>query len=328
MEKKMPQNINHIIFWAVLSILFFLSFQIIHSYLIPLISAFVLAYVIQPLYCFLSKKMNKHLSALFSLAIPLLALLLPFIIIANTFVHQILSATSSGSIAEIIAYLSSLSFISSLNLDLQDIKSQFLSFILPIIKNTIIALPALIIGAFITLLGAYYILINWSFLSSSLKEYLTFKEKERVSREIGETTDRIVRGYLLVAILEFIIAFVGFFIAGVDYYILFPFLIAAFAFIPLLGPGLVWIPLALFYFATGNIYAGIIITITGLIISVLIDGFLAAKIAGDQARIHPLLMLVGVLGGVPLFGIFGFIIGPLILVYTIKLIQESIKQPR
>ncbi len=43
---------------------------------------------------------------------------------------------------------------------------------------------------------------------------------------------------------------------------------------------------------------------------------------GDKANIHPFVMMIGVLGGIAIFGIFGFILGPLILVYTIKLVQE------
>jgi predicted PurR-regulated permease PerM len=195
----------------------------------------------------------------------------------------------------------------------------------PVVKEIIIGLPSFVIGVIITLVGAYYILINWSSLSSTLRFYLPFRERERVFKEIADATDSIVRGYLLIAIIEFIVALIGFMIAGADYFILFSFLIAIFAFIPLLGPGLVWIPLALYHFVTGNTYAGIIIAITGLIISIIIDGFLVAKIVGDKARINPLVMLIGILGGVPIFGIFGIIIGPLILFYTLKLIKESIE---
>ncbi len=269
--------------------------------------------------------MNKHLSAILSLIIPALILFAPLIFITNTLVRQMLAATKAGSLSQIVNYISSLTVFSSLGLNVQEIQGHFFSFIIPLAKDALVALPALIIGTVIIILGAYYILINWSFLSTSLKYYLPFPEKERVSKEIATATDKIVKGYLLVALLEFIVAFIGFFIAGVDYFILFPFLIAIFAFIPLVGPGIVWIPLALFYFMTGNVYAGIVIAITGLIISIIIDGIVSAKIAGDQARIHPLLMFIGILGGVPIFGIFGFIIGPLILLYTIKLLQESMR---
>jgi len=45
---------------------------------------------------------------------------------------------------------------------------------------------------------------------------------------------------------------------------------------------------------------------------------------GEKAKINPLIMLVGIIGGISIFGVFGFIIGPLILTYTLKLINEVI----
>jgi len=67
------------------------------------------------------------------------------------------------------------------------------------------------------------------------------------------------------------------------------------------------------------------VVITGLIISIFIENFVFAQVVGRQAKIHPLIVLIGVFGGVPLFGIFGFIIGPLLLVYTINLIENAVK---
>ncbi|MBM3233067.1 AI-2E family transporter [Candidatus Pacearchaeota archaeon] len=325
MEKKVPQHLYHIFFWAVMAILFFISFRIVQPFFISLISAFVLAFLMQPLYLLLLRKTNKFIAAVLALAMPLLVLIIPLVYLTSTLAKEILSAINSDSMDQLILFLQSWKPLTYLNLDIQELQNQIVFIIAPVIKEIIIGLPSFVIGTIITLVGAYYILINWSSLSSALRYYLPFKEKERVAKEIADATDSIVRGYLLIAAIEFIVALIGFKIAGTNYFILFSFFIAIFAFIPLLGPGLVWIPLALYNFAIGDIYAGVIITTTGLIISIIIDGLLVAKIIGDKAKINPLVMLIGILGGVPIFGIFGVIIGPLILFYTLKLIIESIE---
>ncbi len=324
----MPQHLHHVIFWTIMAILFFLSFLIIRPYLTALISAFVLAYLIQPFYVFLRKRMNRHLAAFLALALPLLILAIPALLIIGTLAREIIGAVNSQSFTQLLVSLQSSEFFASLPFNIHELQSQIFAWTLPVVREMLLSLPTFVIGFLIIFIGAYYILINWSVLSSTLKSYLPFKEKERVALEIGKATDGIVKGYLLIALLEFVIAFIGFKIAGIEYYIFLSFLIALFAFIPLLGPGLVWIPLTFYYFLNGNMFASITILITGLIISIIVDGFLVAKVVGDKARIHPLVMLVGILGGVPLFGIFGIIIGPLVLLYTLKLIEESIKSAK
>jgi predicted PurR-regulated permease PerM len=64
--------------------------------------------------------------------------------------------------------------------------------------------------------------------------------------------------------------------------------------------------------------------LTWLIVSFFVETFIATKVLSGQSRIHPLVMLLGIIGGTTLFGLFGFIIGPLILVYTIRLVKELV----
>src|SRR3989338_2638069 len=66
------------------------------------------------------------------------------------------------------------------------------------------------------------------------------------------------------------------------------------------------------------------VIIVGLIISLVIEILLRNKLVGSSTGINPLVMLIGIIGGMTIFGLFGFIIGPLILVYTLKLIQQTV----
>ena len=126
------------------------------------------------------------------------------------------------------------------------------------------------------------------------------------------------------ALIEFVVGVIGFYLVGVKAYILLPALIFLFAFIPGLGPVLVWGPLAIFYIALQDYPTGIGVIIVGLIISLVIEILLRNKLVGSSTGINPLVMLIGIIGGMTIFGLFGFIIGPLILVYTLKLIQQTV----
>lgn len=82
--------------------------------------------------------------------------------------------------------------------------------------------------------------------------------------------------------------------------------------IPALGSFIVWLPAALIMFATGNIIQGIIILIIGTFVISVIDNLLRPILVGKGTEMHPVIVLFSTLGGIFLFGISGFIIGPII----------------
>ncbi len=326
MKNEAPPAAKYL-FWLGLIVLIILSYYIIQEFILALVSAFILSYLIRPVYLFLSRKMNKHLAAIISVIIIILIIVIPIVFLIRSLVIQIISLINSGFFTSFLETMSGLPIFTSDKINLSEIQNQIATWIISKITHTITAIPSIIISIFISLFSIYYILTNWDALVKILTSYLPFKEKEKVSGEISKATSQIVYGYVLVAILEFIVAFIGFKIAGAAFYIVFPFLIAIFAFIPLLGPAIVWAPTAAYYFITGEYYTAIVLLITGLILSIVIDNIIGPKIVGGKARIHPLLMLLGVLGGIPVFGIFGFIIGPLVLVYAIKLLDAAFTSP-
>jgi len=82
--------------------------------------------------------------------------------------------------------------------------------------------------------------------------------------------------------------------------------------IPVAGTGLVWVPAALFLFFTGHIGAGIVVVAVGALIIGSIDNFLRPMLVGKEIKMHDLLVLLSTLGGLGMFGLTGFIIGPVL----------------
>ena len=111
-------------------------------------------------------------------------------------------------------------------------------------------------------------------------------------------------------------------------------LMAFAALIPFVGTPIIWLPAALYRFSNGlasgnnwKITSGIILFLYGALIISTIDNFLKPKIIGDKAEVHPILVLLGVLGGLKLFGIIGIIIGPVILA-VFKMVVEIYEEER
>jgi predicted PurR-regulated permease PerM len=322
-DEVQSNSIKKYALWSVIAILVILSFFIIRDYIIPLISAFILAYLAKPLYSWFNKKFSNQISAAFCIVIIILVIVIPLTLLIGSLANIASQSISIEGLSNIESKISSLPLLK--NIDVTVLNEKLTSVLISIVTSTLRQIPSLALTLLITLLGVYFILLNWPMLAANLKKYLPFKDKTRIASEIGAATHNIIYGYLLIAIIEFIIAAVGFSISGVSYALIYATIIAIFAFVPGVGPGAVWILLAIFHLFSQDYTAAIGIIITGLVISFGVDTFLVVKVVGSKSRIHPLILLVGILGGVPLFGIFGFIIGPLVLVYTIKLIEEAFR---
>lgn len=314
---------NYFIIGA-LVLLLFLSYKIISPYLIAIINAFILAYLIKPLYSLINKKFNKSISAIASILIMGITILLPAYFIIKKIATETNKIILNTDISQIISQLSSIKILE--NVDLVSIFNHGINYLLSSIGSIISYLPSMILSLIITLLGIFYILTNWEKLTAHLEKFLPVKNKKQKMKEIKEKTNAIIYGLLLIGIIEGLFSLVGFYLVGVDNYFIPAILIFFSALIPGVGAGLIWIPLAIYTLITGDMQTFIGIVIVGAITSYVIDLYLGTKILGNKAKVNPFVMFVGILGGISVFGIFGFIIGPLILVYTIELVEHFIKK--
>ncbi|MBC8156177.1 MAG: AI-2E family transporter, partial [Bacteroidetes bacterium] len=100
------------------------------------------------------------------------------------------------------------------------------------------------------------------------------------------------------------------------------------SFVPVLGTPIVWVPAGLIQISQGNTTQGVGILLVGAIVVTNIDNVLRITLAKRMGDIHPLITFAGILLGIPVFGIVGLVIGPLLLSYFIVLINVFEKQNR
>jgi predicted PurR-regulated permease PerM len=127
----------------------------------------------------------------------------------------------------------------------------------------------------------------------------------------------MVMGQIVVGLVQGFLAWLAFVFLGVPNPVLWGFVTAIISIIPLLGAVIVWLPITIYLFilgyTTGVYWKAIALFIFGSCVISTIDNILKPKIVGDRARIHPLIILFGILGGIQLVGIPGILIGPMIL---------------
>lgn len=307
---------------ALFIVIVVMTFLIIKPFVLSIITAFILAYLIRPIEKMLSRTMPKKLSAALAVFIIVIIILLPIAAITAGIVSQALQAISSVEFKAFLSQVSNSALFQNLNINAGALTDKGIQFLASSFGAITITIAEKIVGLFIIVLSMFYILVSWDSLAAKAKKYIPFRNKEKVSKEISDITDSLIYGTFFVAIIEFIIAAVGLWLAGIEAFWLLATIVGISAFIPALGPGLVWVPALIYKIFQGEYVSAIILLAMGLIISVYIDTFVRANITGKKAKVHPFIILIGIFGGVALFGLVGFIIGPLILSYTLKLLEE------
>ena len=131
----------------------------------------------------------------------------------------------------------------------------------------------------------------------------------------------VVFGFVITAALQGLFGALGFLIFQLSSPLVWGLIMMILALIPFLGPALVWFPIGVIQLISGNLFSGIGLLLYGAIIISSIDNIVRPKIISYKSNIHPLLILLGVVGGLKLFGFIGIVIGPVVLVFLMTILK-------
>ena len=173
----------------------------------------------------------------------------------------------------------------------------------------------LLITTVVMIFLLYFMLISSNEMEKYVFDLLPFNEanKHAVTREVHQIVASNAIGIPLLAVLQGVVAFLGYWAAGVPSFILFGILTAFATIIPLVGTGIVWAPLVVYLALTGNWIAAIGLLAYCVIILINIDNVFRFVLQKKLADIHPLITVFGVVLGLKIFGFWGIIFGPLLI---------------
>ncbi|MEM4605852.1 MAG: AI-2E family transporter [Candidatus Pacearchaeota archaeon] len=314
-------DIKKYLFLTFLLILLFYSYMIIKDFITIILSSFILSYIMLPLHKKISKKTNKYLSASICIFLSLFLITLLLFIIGKNLYLQVEEIIQNKSAQEVLDNIKSL-------IERQKVPytQNILSFIEKNTENFIYSFSDIIINfikgminLIVVFFMSYFILIHWDRIKKEFYEILPFENKTKIMEKIKSTSDSIIKTSFLIAFLEFLISLIFFKIMGLKYYFFLAFLIAVLAFIPLIGPAVVWLPIIIFSLINQNYFTAIAFLIYGVVMSYLIDSLLRNIISSKEAKINPIIMFIGLVGGIKIFGLAGIIVGPVILIITLQI---------
>lgn len=150
-----------------------------------------------------------------------------------------------------------------------------------------------------------------------LAVYRNLPFPDKIEKHIGDRMvqifDAVVKGNLLVSIMQGAVIGIVFWFAGLSTPLLWGAVAAPFALIPVIGTAVVWLPGALYLYAHDQHAAAIIMAVTCLVFYFLLENLLKPVLLDKDLNLHPLFLFLAIVGGLNAFGVKGLILGPFIV---------------
>ncbi len=333
------KNYNVYFFFALLVGVSVLIYFLIKPFLVPFIIAAILAQFFYPAYNVLLKATGNRRG----LSSGLVCLLIAVIIIAPLFFVTTLVISEVGGvindfsgnasrigwvIQNINARLADFSYLETFRIETVINQETIMSFIKSISQNTLAIIQSTYRGvghfvfvSFITFFSLFYLFIDGKRFLKVIVRFSPLKDKyeELLLQKFVSISRATIKGTSLIAIFQGVIGAILFGATGVSSPVLLGILMTISSVIPTVGSGLIWVPVGIIMILIGYPAKGIIILAVGGLVIGSVDNILRQKLIGRDVTMHPLLILLSTLGGLGIFGIAGFIIGPIIMALFLAL---------
>ncbi len=314
--------------FGLLVVLGFVAFRIVGVFLDYVLVALFLAYLTYPAYPWLRRRLrNRQLAAFVLLIIILGAVLVPLGFIAAELGKEL------QGVGEAVGEGGLENFTSALRDDLskrfgregadptndfvfERIQENVEAVVNRLVDNLFAALAEAAIGLFILIYVMYYLYLDGPRFIQFLQEILPMQEAHRdlLFHEIALVVKAVMYGQVLTALMQAIIGGIGFWIFGVPNVVFWAVLMFILALLPIVGPPLVWAPAVVYlWIIQGDQFSAVGLGIYSAILVSTIDNIIRPKLIGSKAHVHPVIVLLGVLGGIAVFGFSGLVLGPLVL---------------
>jgi predicted PurR-regulated permease PerM len=311
---------------SILFLLFFILYGL-KEYLSSFLGSIIIYILFLPLFRFLveKKRWKISLTAIFIILLSFIVIVLPFLFLSVLLTDKIVYYTTHYQ--EITKFISSIeNFIGFKLNDKATIASiatnvgSYLSGLFPsLVTGTLDVFIILGLMYFVM----YYLLINNRSLNELVYKFLPFRKETiiELTEELKASVNANVLGLGIISLVQAVLVGLGFLLFGLPDPLFWGLISFFAAFIPVLGTPLVWGPGSIYLVTTGHSAAGIGLAIYGAILVMNIDNVLRLYIAKKIGDTHPLITMIGVVLGIPLFGILGLVIGPLMISYLLLLFK-------
>lgn len=325
-----------------------LAFFIFRPFLTALALAAIFAMTLQPLYQAVLRRMSSSpgLAAFATMLVAVVCILVPLMFISMQIAGDAQSLYASLSDGSGKVYLDTVSrsvndsmarSVPSLALSGAELSTtvdqyvkDILSWLIQNLGGAFGGITRFLLDLMVFLIALYYLLRDGAKFKQAVIELspLADTEDKVIFTRLELAVHSVIRGSLTIALIQGILTGIGFAFFGIPNSILWSVVAAFAALIPGIGTSLVLIPGVAYLFIIGATAPALGLLVWSLIAVGLIDNFLGPKLVGRGMRLHPLLVLLSVFGGLVFFGPAGIFLGPLCtsLLFALLSIHQHISR--
>ena len=325
---------------ALILLLGYLTYQVLQPFLVPIAWAAVFSVLFYPLYAVILRVVRWPFVASLIVLILILGVVIgPFTYFSFLLVKELGSLveqvrSQNFALQNILNHpavqATAGKIISSLNLNPEELNRavgeqasrwgmEIIGQITSGIRNVLTAALNFLIMA----LAIFFFLQEGPGFFEKIHQYLPFsgEQKGKLEKQARDILISTIYGGVIVALAQGTVGGVVFFFLGISSSVLWGFAMAIASFLPLVGPFIVWVPASLYLYFQGEVGKAVVLAIIGAAGISLIDNFLRPLIIGQRTRMPFLLVFFSVLGGIRLFGLIGFIMGPMVLALFMSILE-------
>ncbi len=197
--------------------------------------------------------------------------------------------------------------------------SRILSLSTRIAKNV----GAFVVGLAFMVFSLFFFYVDGTYLLRLAVNAIPIRKDymAQLVAKFREITRNLFLGYILVAFVQGLVAYLVFLLFKVEGALTFSILLMFCSFIPMIGAGTIWGPIGIFRIISGDVAGGLaFLLISGIFISTL-DNFLRPFFLKDRIKLHPLVIFFSILGGISVFGFNGLILGPMVVILFLTVLD-------
>jgi len=323
-----------------------LGAYLVVMYLTPFLIAFIIAMILEPLVRFFMQrfKMGRKTASWLTMLIGLggvgsiiVTIVIQFVAQIRQLIQnlpdiyyrvyeQILIYAEKGTIVYQELPKEVADYIKNLSVTLAKNGSQFINSFVKGVFDTAGSIPAMIFFIVITLVSLYFFIVDRQTMLVVAHNRLPkawFEKMISLKQELFNALAGYVKAQLIMMSITFVELYIGFIIIRVEYALALAVIIAILDALPFVGTGIILIPWSVFEFITGHTRSGILLLVLYLIV-ILVRQMIEPKILSSQIGIHPIFTLGGMYIGLQLFGVIGFIIGPITVLILKNLFLKKV----
>jgi predicted PurR-regulated permease PerM len=327
--------INKYVYGAFILALGLLLFSWLKEFLSSLLGAIVFYMLFRNLmHFFVRKGINKGISALIIIFISFVIVIIPISILATVIYNKAAMLVENPQPVVDLGH-KLLDKLRSMHINVSDdgVMERIRQFISENAGKVLNSSVGVLGGLIMMYFFLFFLLANYQTLDTAIINYLPFRKSKIMlfSKELADQTYSNAIGVPLVAVSQGFAGYLSFRIAGVPEAGVWAILAGFASIIPLVGTGLIWVPVTVWLFAENKIWQGTFVGLYSVILMTHIDNIIRMILSRRIGNVHPIVTVLGVLVGLRYFGLPGLVFGPLIISYFLILIrlyhQEYIHKP-